>query len=122
MNTKITQNIYLIREFYPFGYCPTYKNLDTGEITYHYSIYNHSLDKIITHTVNQEGLRFLLLKFWQPVAFDHVNWYERFVTNTPIDPNLRYCSSHGVFEADAENGNCPSCLAVGSDYCAGAYN
>jgi hypothetical protein len=44
------------------------------------------------------------------------------VRNTQSDPNLRYCSSHGTFEADIENGNCPSCLAVGSDYCAGAYN
>ena len=44
------------------------------------------------------------------------------VLNTQTDPNLRYCPSHGTYEADIENDNCPSCLAVGSDYCAGSYN
>jgi len=68
----------LIREYYPFGYCPTYRT-ESGELEYHYSIYDDTNDKMIVFKVNWDGLRVLLKEFWCPVASNDIDYYERMI-------------------------------------------
>jgi len=73
----MTQN--LIREYYPFGRCPTYI-LESGEIEYHFSVYDDTNDKMIVFKVDWEGLKVLLKEFWCPVKSSDIDYYERMLT------------------------------------------
>ena len=68
-----------MREYYPFGRCPTYR-LENGELEYHFSVADETGDKLIEFVVNWQGLKVLLKEFWCPVRSSDIDYYERMLT------------------------------------------
>lgn len=59
---KLGENWILIKEYQFFGFCPTWKNTETGEILY--NLWNKP------EFFNKTELYNYLIEYWQPVSYE----------------------------------------------------